>query len=321
MGDLQISKALAQWQPLLPVAVAYSGGADSTALLWACAQRWPGQVAAIHVNHGLQHAAMAFEQHCRQQCAGWNIPLAVTAVQAHAAQGQSPEDAARIARYAALAQVASTGVAGMQVQSVALAQHADDQLETVLLAMSRGAGVAGLAGMRPRWQSKGIAWHRPYLDVASDVIRQELTGLGVAWVEDPTNTDERYTRNRIRSLVTPGLRQAFPMIATTAARSAKHAAEASQLLDELAAMDLAQVGGPPVIKALQVLSAPRLANVLRYWLRTVHGAVPTAVQLAELCKQLVCCTTRGHQIHLKIGNGIVERQLGVIDWYNPTVLV
>ena len=321
MAEPQILRALHGWQPALPLAVAYSGGADSTALLWACAQRFPGQVAAIHINHGLQAAAAQFQAHCQQQCQRWGLPLHVVPVEAKNAPGQSPEDAARIARYQALAHITQAGQALAGTKTIAIAQHADDQIETVLLALSRGAGVAGLAGMRPSWEQGGVRWERPYLGVRSAVIRDELQRLSIDWIDDPTNADSAFTRNRIRNQVLPALLQAFPQLPQTLARSSAHAAQAAQLQDDLAHIDLQSVGSPPAIKALQALSGARLANVLRYWLRTAHGQTPSAAQLAQLAQQLRRCTTRGHQIHIKVGQGYIERRGGVIDWYNPSVLV
>ncbi|MGE8320137.1 MAG: tRNA lysidine(34) synthetase TilS [Comamonas sp.] len=308
--------ALANWNPPLPLAVAFSGGADSTALLWAAARRWPGQVAAIHVHHGLQAAADAFEAHCASLCAQWQVPLAVVRVDARHQSGQSPEDAARIARYGALAQAVQQGVGGLAIRSIALAQHGDDQIETVLLALSRGAGVAGLAGMPAQWQRDGLAWFRPLLGLGAADIRAALREAGVPWIEDPSNADPAFTRNRIRAQVLPALEGAFPAIRATLARSAAHAADAAQLLQELAAQDLALVGVPPSIRALQALSAQRQANVLRHWLKAHHQTTPSAAQLQELLRQLAHCTTRGHRIHLKTGRGHIERQGEVIDWYN-----
>ena len=167
--------ALRAFAPALPLAVGLSGGADSTALLLACAERWPGQVQAIHVHHGLQAAADTFEQHCTVLCARLQVPLTVQRVDARHAPGQSPEDAARIARYKAFEAAVQASIAQAAIQSIALAQHADDQVETLLLALSRGAGVAGLAAMPAQWQRGGIAFHRPLLQVADPRARlQEL---------------------------------------------------------------------------------------------------------------------------------------------------
>ena len=316
-----LDQALDAFSPALPLAVALSGGADSTALLTGCAQRWPGQVAAIHVHHGLQQAADGFLAHCEALCASLQVPLAVRHVDARHAPGQSPEDAARQARYGALADAVASGIGGLVCRSVALAQHADDQVETVLLALSRGAGLPGLAAMPAHWERAGVGYHRPMLGVPGDAIRAWLAARGIAFVEDPTNADTAYTRNRIRAQVVPALAQAFPGYREAFARSARHAAQAQRVLDELAQEDLARVVdvGGLSIAGLRSLSLPRQANLLRHWLRSVHGVVPQAAQLDELLVQLEACTTRGHRIHIKVGPGFARRQGPHLAWYNPAV--
>ena len=129
-------QALADFSPGLPFAVAFSGGADSTALLLACARRWPGQVRAVHIHHGLQNAADDFEAHCRALCLQLGVPLAVRRLQAHRTPGQSPADAARKARYQALAVAVRSE--WPQGQTVALAQPADEQTACLLIALSGG---------------------------------------------------------------------------------------------------------------------------------------------------------------------------------------
>ena len=308
--------AIADFSPALPMAVGLSGGADSTALLLACARKWPGQVQAIHVHHGLQAAADGFEQHCAALCQSLNVPLWVKRLDARHTPGQSPEDAARQARYKAFEAVAIASKA-----QEAIAQHADDQVETLLLALSRGAGIAGLAAMPARWERAGVVWHRPLLQVAGADIRSWLRLQGQPWVEDPTNTDQRYTRNRIRAQLLPALEAAFPAFRETFARSASNAAQAAELLDELAQQDLLRVGAPPHITVLQGLSRARQANVLRHWLRVAYATTPSAAQLGELLNQLAACTTRGHRIHIKVGRGFVVRSGPQLGWYNPEVLV
>ena len=310
-----LAQALQDFHPGLPLAVAYSGGADSTALLLACVQKWPGQVQAIHIHHGLQAAADGFEQHCRETCTRLGVPLHVACVDARHAPGQSPEDAARSARYAALRQVAEA--LHPPIRHIALAQHADDQVETLLLALSRGAGLPGLSAMPAQWEREGISYYRPLLDVSAVALREDLRARGISWVEDPTNTDEQYTRNRIRARLLPVLETAFPQFRDTFARSAAHAAQAQRLLDELAAEDLARVGQPPQIARLRELGRDRQANLLRYWLRNVHGAAASTAQMEELLDQIDACSTRGHGIRLKVGAGHVERQGPVLAWYNP----
>lgn len=350
--------AMDRFRPALPVGVALSGGADSTALLHACAARWPGQVHALHVHHGLQTAADGFEAHCRALCERLNVPLRIARVDARHAAGESPEDAARRHRYEALRTLAegeravvvpgpgsgSDGAPGSgwepgsdsgqggprdgeegghsateaqpALASIALAQHADDQVETVLLALSRGAGVAGLAAMPARWQRGGMDWHRPLLEVAGADVRTWLSARGEGWVEDPTNSDERYTRNRIRARLLPALEAAFPPFRDTFARSASHAAEAAVLLRELAEADLQAIGQPPRIAALRALGRERQANALRHWLRTVHATTPSAAQLGELLDQIAVCATRGHRIRIKVGRGFVVREGAELGWYN-----
>src|SRR5690606_18572038 len=192
-------KALASWSerwlpdlspPVACVAVAYSGGADSSALLRAAARRWPGRVVALHVHHGLQAAADDFEQHARLTCDALSVPLSVMHVQASHAAGESPEDAARRARYGALAEMGRA----VQAEVILLGQHADDQAETVMLALSRGAGLPGLSGMGERMQRHGVVFGRPLLDVHAQDLRDELEAGGHGFVDDPTNLDIRFTR-------------------------------------------------------------------------------------------------------------------------------
>ncbi|MDM0068000.1 tRNA lysidine(34) synthetase TilS [Variovorax sp. J31P207] len=311
------AQALASWAAApLPLAIAYSGGADSTALLHAAAARWPGQVHALHVHHGLQQAADDFEAHCAAACAALGVPLHSARVDARHAPGESPEDAARRARYATLAALAlSRGL-----RHVALAQHADDQVETMLIALGRGAGLDGLAGMPRCMERHGVSFHRPLLDLPADALRAWLAASGVAHVVDPTNADLRYTRNRLRQLVLPALEAALPQFRETFARSARNAARGSALLAELAARDLAEAGAPPALAVLRALPRERLANALRHWLRRDHGVVPSEAQLEQLQDQIAACSTRGHQIRLKIASGRVEREGAVLHWYNASPL-
>jgi tRNA(Ile)-lysidine synthase len=316
-----LASAIAAFSPALPLAVAFSGGADSTALLLACAEKWPGQVHAIHIHHGLQAAADDFERHCQAFCAQLDVPLIVKRVDGRHASGQSPEDAARRARYKAFEALALVEYASAAIKTIAIAQHADDQVETILLALSRGSGLPGLSGMPARWERQGLAYHRPLLAVSASDIRAWLASRGVAFIEDPTNVDEQFTRNRIRARLLPALDATFPQFRDTFARSAAHAAQAQAVLLDVAEQDLALLGVPPLIKRIQGLSRPRQANVLRHWLNTSHQAVPSTAQLAELLNQIAACTTRGHKICIKVGAGFAERRGAALHWYNPQVFL
>lgn len=311
-----------------PLAVAYSGGADSTALLLMLARQHPGQVQAIHIHHGLQPAADDFLAHCEAFCSQLGVTLHVVHVNARAATGQSPEDAARRARYAAISSKVSElnkalnqqNQAQEAIKTVAIAQHADDQIETLLLALSRGAGLPGLSAMPARWQRDGIEFVRPLLGMTSLEIRSWLAGEGLAarhpgsphigqgWVEDPTNADTQFTRNRIRHELIPALEKTFPQFRQTFARSAAHAAQTQSLLAQVAIEDMANTSNPPKIVALQDLTPERQANVLRHWLKSSHQASPSTAQLAELQSQIAHCTDKGKQLHIKVASGYVERK-------------
>ena len=292
-------------------AVALSGGADSTALLLASAARWPDRVRAIHINHGLQTAAAEFEAHCVRLCDSLQLPLWVVNVDARHQSGQSPEDAARQARYQALSECALAH----GLTHIALAQHADDQVETLLLALSRGAGLPGLAAMPAQFERFGVTYHRPWLQVPGQALRDALVRVGQTWVQDPTNDDTQFTRNRIRAEVLPVLDKAFPSFRQTFARSAAHAAQAQTLLQELAEQDALQVGLPPNIQQLQQLSSARQTNVLRHWLAQAHMQA-SAAQMQALLVQVQACTTRGHRIDIKVGRGFVRRDGAVLRCYN-----
>ena len=292
------------------IGVAYSGGADSTALLLAAQRRWPGRIVALHINHGMQAAAADFERHCQAFCDEREIPLQIARLQLVPPSGASPEDWARKARYAELRELA--GVCA--IKNIVLAQHADDQVETLLLALSRGAGLPGLAAMAPSFERADVHFHRPILAVSGQALRHWLVAARVACVVDPSNAAQGLTRHRIRHPLLPVLEQAFPAFRDTFARSARHAAQGQVLLSQLAVLDAERTGLPPSIKALQALPAERQANLLRHWLAQDHQCAPSAAQLDELLKQIAACTTRGHRLSLKIGAGWVRRVAGALRY-------
>lgn len=295
-------------------AVAYSGGADSTALLVETHKKYPEQTIAFHVHHGLQAAADEFVRHCQSFCDALKVPLHVAYVNAKHAAGASPEDAARGARYKALIDLAHTHRVIESKGKVLLAQHADDQVETLLLALSRGAGLGGLSAMPAQFERGGVHFERPMLDQKAADIRARLKADGIAFIEDPTNLDKTFTRNKIRLDVLPALQAAFPEYAVTFARSISHIAKANDLLADLAGIDLETVGIPPRIKSLQALEANRQANAIRFWLKSAYGITPSTVQLDELLKQVAACQTRGHQIRIKVATGFVSRKEAVLSY-------
>lgn len=296
------------------LAVAYSGGADSTALLVETHKKYPEQTIALHVHHGLQVAADGFVTHCQAFCDALKVPLHVAYVNAKHASGESPEDAARSARYKALIELAKSNGVVESGGSVLLAQHADDQVETLLLALSRGAGLGGLSAMPAKFERGGVQFERPMLHLSAADIRTSLKRDGISFIEDLTNHDKTFTRNKIRLDVLPALQAAFPQYRETFARSISHIAQANDLLAGLAVIDLQTTGIPPKIKNLQALPANRQANSIRFWLKSEHRVVPSTAQLEELLKQITACQTRGHHIHLKVATGFVSRQEAVLSY-------
>ncbi|GAB4087695.1 tRNA lysidine(34) synthetase [Hydrogenophaga soli] len=288
---------------LHPLVVAFSGGADSTALLHVAQRCWPGAVHAVHINHGLQAAAADFERHCQQVCSAWGLPLRVVRPCVRVSPGDSVEAVAREHRYTALTEAARD----LNASGVWMAHHADDQLETLLLALSRGAGVPGLAAMPSSWVLDGVRFGRPWLALPGAALKSHVEAHGLPHIVDPTNADLRFTRNRIRLQVLPVLREVFPSMAQTVSRTARHCAQASRLLDALAADDLLAAGEPPRLRALQALPSDRLANALRLWLRRCSAKGPSAAQLDQLMKQVLAATTRGHRLELRVAQGRVCR--------------
>lgn len=296
--------------PSQPLAVAFSGGLDSSALLHVSHAMFPGAVVALHVNHGLQPAAPDFEAHCARVCAQLDIPLMTQSVAISLQPGDSVEERAREFRYKTLAELAQRA----RARVVWLAQHADDQAETFLLALSRGSGVAGLASMGEHAIACSMVFGRPWLSIRQDSLRHRVNACRWPYLDDPTNADTRFTRNHIRHNVLPGLSVAFPSMVKAIMRSARHCAQANELLDDLAQQDMAQLGWPPRLDVLQALSPARQANALRCWLVTVAGRAPSTAQLDELRKQLAAATTRGHHIRIKVADGMVVRDGAVLGY-------
>lgn len=269
----RLLESLAPWRAASAWRIGLSGGLDSTVLLHLLASHAQREalppLSAIHIHHGLQAAADAWPAHCRELCAALSVPLQVEYVQV--ASGASLEQAAREARYAAFA--ARLGADELLLT----AQHRDDQAETLLFRLLRGAGVQGLSAM-PVSRALGAGQLvRPLLNCSRNELLAYASEHRLSWVEDPSNADERFSRNYLRRQVLPALLSRWPQASTNMARSAAHLNEAAQLLDELAQQDMvaAQVSAeftwlrlPSLaLPVLRCLSEPRQRNALRYWLR------------------------------------------------------
>ncbi|WJW76593.1 tRNA lysidine(34) synthetase TilS [Thiohalobacter sp. IOR34] len=277
----------ARLQALCPEAggfwVAFSGGLDSRVLLQALAsvrERLPAAPGAVHVEHGLQPEAAAWAEDCRAFCASADIPFVHLQVDARAAAGESPEAAARSARYRALADWLPPG------HALLTAHHQDDQAETLMLQLLRGAGPRGLAAMPARSPFARGWLLRPLLESGREDLRRYAATVGLRWIEDPSNRDRRYDRNLLRHEILPRLQQRWPATAAVLSRVAAHQAEAAGLLDELAALDAAAAAGAEAgtlsVAALRALRSPRRRNLLRYWLRGHGLPLPSSAVLARI---------------------------------------
>lgn len=275
--------------------VGYSGGVDSTVLLHALAQLRsdqqqgqvdPFQVRALHVHHGLDVRADAWAQHCQQMCRHWAIACTVLRVDARSDVGQSPEAAAREARYRACASRLTD-----ETHRWVVAHHEDDQAETVLLQLLRGAGVRGLAGM-PMFARLGKGWlWRPLLGVRREAILAYATQHGLRWVEDPSNRDVRVARSLIRGEILPRLCRHWPATTRVLARSARHCAEAQHLLDAQAQRDVIALTDFKTKRlscaALLALDVTRQRAVLRYVLHRDGMPAPSTVKLDQMIKTVL----------------------------------
>lgn len=257
--------------------VAFSGGVDSTVLLDAAVRvlgrRSAKRLAAVHVNHGLHPDAGAWEDHCRRAAARLGVRLEVRRPTVAAEVGSGGlEAAARAARHAALAEVVPPGA------PVLLAHHRDDQAETALLRILRGAGPAGMAAMRPHVMVGGLRLVRPLLAVTRAEILACARGRGLEWVEDPGNRAPEHDRNHLRHRVLPSIAERWPDAPRTLVRLAERSRETASMLDALAAMDLRAARGtaPDTLNAAAIaaLSPPRAANALRAWLVSRHRIPP-----------------------------------------------
>jgi len=266
--------------PVSGYCVALSGGLDSTVLLAALvaarAARSLPPLRAIHVDHGLHSDSAHWAGCCAAQAAALGVPLEQVKVDARAGRGESPEAAARAARYAAFAERMVPG------ELLLTAHHADDQLESILLQWLRGGGVRAVAGM-PAIARFARGWHaRPLLGFTRDELQDWADSEYLQWLADPSNLDPRFDRNYLRLEVLPAIRRRWPAAARTVGRVAGHAAEMLRMEAEIARADhaLAADGRTLSLERLGLLPEARQRWVLRAWLRALSLPVPAVATLA-----------------------------------------
>jgi tRNA(Ile)-lysidine synthase len=270
--------------------VAYSGGLDSHVLLHALSilrAEHHFSLSAIHIDHNLQSASAEWGRHCAAVCTKLDIQYEVKRVRVAGVADEGLEAAARRARYVALA-------AALEPDDILLtAHHCDDQAETVLLQLLRGTGVAGLAAMPMQTVFGPGQIVRPLLGFSRVALHAYAQEHQLAWIEDPSNRESHLRRSFLRAEILPRLARHWPAYASMLARTARHAAEAMRLLDEVAETDLAACRHAVAyssqalsISALLAFSMARQRNLLRYWLRRQGFLAPAAAQLEEVLAQV-----------------------------------
>ena len=279
--ELSLIEFLRPWRAAPAWRIALSGGLDSTVLLHLLASLREREtlppLSAMHVHHGLQPAADAWPEHCQALCDRLGVPLHVERVRVD--DGPSLERAAREARYAAFAGQLGEG------ELLLVAQHRDDQAETLLLRLLRGAGATGLAAISEHSRRGSTRLWRPLLGVSRETLRGLAEQGGWSWVEAPSNRALHLDRNYLRAEILPRLRLRWPGADAALARAAGHQADAAALLAERAEEDarrLAVSARRLPLAAWQRLDPPRLRNLLRWWLAAAGAATPSAAILAEI---------------------------------------
>ena len=290
--------------PRVALCVAFSGGVDSTALLGALARLRPRSFAlrAVHVDHGLHPDSARWGGECRRLARRLGVPIRVVRVEVRAAPGASLEEAARTARYRALG-------AGLKRGEVLLTAHnQDDQLETVLLQLFRGCGLAGLAAMPADAPFGASRLLRPLLGFTRAQLAEWVEAEGLPVVLDASNADERFDRNYLRHRVLPAVRERWSGVAAAVARTARHAAEGQQLLESLARADVerASDGAGLSAKSLRALPLARRRNALRWWIARSGRTLPDARRLDQIAVALLEARPDAHP-HVTWGDARIER--------------
>ncbi|MGQ3892319.1 tRNA lysidine(34) synthetase TilS [Legionella sp. CNM-4043-24] len=274
------------WLPRLSAAsrliLAYSGGLDSTVLLHCMAQQkeWRDKMVAVHVNHGLNPRASAWEAHCQEQCR--LLGISFIAKQVAIDSSSNLEEQARKARYTVFHSLLKAG------DLLLLAHHQDDQAETLLLQLFRGAGVEGLGAMRALRQMGAAEAGRPLLqrsrsELAAWAIRHQLT-----WIEDDSNDNQAFSRNFLRHEVLPLLQTRWPAISARLARTAAHCQQAQDLLEEGVAQTDIDLSLPTLsLSCLDALTVAQRIHVLRAWLKHHTQTLPNTKTLDRLLYELI----------------------------------
>jgi len=269
-----IQSVLSPYKKPEHIYVGYSGGVDSHVLLHLCASLddLRGKITAVYVHHGLQADASLWAEHCQKIAESLQVNFIELRVDATAVSGESPEEAARNARYAVLKPLVNAN------EMLMMGQHRDDQMETVLLQLFRGSGLRGLSGMpESAFFGKGLMV-RPLLNVSKCDINQYAEDYDLHWIEDPSNQQNDYDRNFLRNDVIPLLKQRWVACDKTVARSARHCAEAqvvvSAVADELFYPVYSHVNKTLCVVQLRAHKSPRQQLIIRHWFQSLGLRMP-----------------------------------------------
>jgi tRNA(Ile)-lysidine synthase len=313
-----VRAALVDMSSTATFAVAFSGGLDSTTLLDAAVRcAGPSRVIALHVHHGLSPNADAWAAHCAGFARSLGVVFASREVDIVREGGESLEAAARDARYRALDSLCTEHDA----RALWLAHHADDQAETVLLQLLRGAGVAGLAAMAPQQRTEGACAPRvrPLLHLLRAQLEHYAHERDLRWIDDESNADTRYARNALRHDVLPGLAVHFPGFRDALARTALHAASAQRLLDQLARIDMASAQreeGALALLPVLALDDERAINLLRYWIRSCGLPAASAARIGDMLRQLrdAASSRDGHALRIDHAGHCLRVYRDALSW-------
>lgn len=279
--DAGCLEQLAQFKRLF---VGFSGGLDSTVLLHNLALQpsLAKKLIAIHINHGLSINAFAWQTHCQQLCEHLAIPLIIKAVNFE--RQANIEAEARKARYEVFASLLE------QEDCLILAHHLDDQAETLLLQLFRGAGIDGLAamtGQRPFAKGQLV---RPFLALSRSSLELYAQAQQLEWIEDESNQDPGFSRNFLRQALIPLIQTRWPAVNQNLARTAEHCQQARENLDDLAKIDcpeLSENKNTLSLGAIRHLSWSRLTNILRLWLRMNQQKLPNTLTFNRLIEEVI----------------------------------
>lgn len=270
---------IAKLQSAKRILVAYSGGLDSSVLLHHLQQQFNQAIIAIHINHSLSEHAQQWQRHCAEFCQQFDIKFLTKTINLPDNSGESLEALARDARYSIFAELMQKG------DVLVTGHHQDDQAETLLLQLCRGAGIKGLAAMPVEKAFAAGFLLRPLLDYSREQLVAYAQQNNLTYITDESNFDTNFDRNFLRHEIVPKLKQKWSAVNKTLARTAKHAAETQTLLDQLAAQDLVQSQvdiNQLDITALTTLSVVRQKNVLRYWISRQQQPLPSEVVLQQV---------------------------------------